>query len=184
MEGGALRRWPLHDRLGGTQVFLQKKWRQRQDIANVIKAVTHIVLREIVRRFEIHTHEVANGVIVFGPVHPPERHAAGIGVVGIDGKQGMLDPGGHHLTLGLRGLGLLFLGRHVSASDILEDAVPGPLVGDDLGDIGETVQRQIALGRAIAVAIPAILFEQWQDLLLKVSIGASPVHAGQMGVRT
>ena len=62
--------------LGGGQVLLQEQGRDRQDVADVVEAVADVVVGEVGGRLEVDADEVADRVVILGPVEPADRDAA------------------------------------------------------------------------------------------------------------
>ena len=54
----------------------------REDVADVVEAVADVVGREVVGRAEVEADQVADRVVVLGPIEPADRHAARVGVGG------------------------------------------------------------------------------------------------------
>ena len=81
---GGPSRSPLHDALGRRQVPLHQHGRHRQHVADVVESVADVVRREILGGIEIDAHQIADRVAIFGPVQPPHRDAArvGLGIAG------------------------------------------------------------------------------------------------------
>ena len=67
---------PVEDRLGGGQVLLQQQRRERQHVADVVEAVADVVVGEVGGGLEVDADEVADRVVVLGPVEPADRDAA------------------------------------------------------------------------------------------------------------
>ena len=67
---------PVEDRLGGGQVFLQQQRRERQHVADVVEAVTDVVVGEIGGGLEVDADQVADRVVILGPVEPADRDPA------------------------------------------------------------------------------------------------------------
>src|SRR5205823_1421357 len=62
----------LDDRLGRGQVLFHEQRRQRQHIADVIEAVPNVVGGEILGRLEVERQQIADRVVILGPVESPE----------------------------------------------------------------------------------------------------------------
>ena len=126
----------IQNRLRCVEVLLEEDWWHGQHVANVIKAVTHIILREVVGRLEIDPEQVANRVVVFHPIQSPQSHTSGVRTGGIDRKECSLNPTdqmGSHLRIGLD---LLLLGRHFSGTHRLDDTFPSSPIAQDRHQIG------------------------------------------------
>ena len=64
---------------GGRKIFFHQQRRHREHIADVIKTITRIIRGKILGRLEVHSHQVANGIVVLRPIEAPHRHAPRIG---------------------------------------------------------------------------------------------------------
>ena len=114
----------LHDGFTRRQITFHVKRRNRQHVADVVEAEADIVRRQIVASREIDAHEIADRVVVFGPVEPPHGDAARIARGGA--IEVLEDP--------LHRLGELFdlvrsrlrssRGRHLAGVDLGQHAVP------------------------------------------------------------
>ena len=160
---------PVEDRLGGGQVLLQEQRRQRQDVADVVEAVTDVVVGEVGGGLEVDADEVADRVVVLGPVEPADRDAA---VVARPGAVALVE----HVVDGLgRQLGLgggrprptLGLGRHLAGPDHLDDVFPDLAILHDRLLVLILVERQVAFTLAAAVAGVAMLGQEGNDVLLE-----------------
>ena len=169
----------VHDALGGAKVLLEEHRRQREHVADVVKAVADVVLWEVIRRLEVHAHEIAHRVVVFDAVQPVQGHAARVRVVGVHREEGLPDPGGDGFTLVQGRLGLLLLGRHVAGLDVVQHVFPRLPVLEHRSHVGEGIQRKVPLGGTVAVAVPAVLVEQGQDFLLEMRVRLGQVHLGR-----
>ena len=64
--------------LGGGQVLLQEQGRERQHVADVVEAVADVVVGEVGGRLEVDADQVADRVVVLGPVEPADRDPADV----------------------------------------------------------------------------------------------------------
>ena len=113
------------DLLRRRDVAIQQR---RREIAHrhVVEAVARLVGRQQRRRVDIQRQQVADGVLVFGPVEPTERVGpAGIGPLG--GRT--VERAGEHrderVVLTPRGPNLP-LRRHLASVELPQDPLPGP----------------------------------------------------------
>ena len=80
--------------LGRLEVLLEQERRDREHVADVVEAIARVVGRELLLGLEVEAHQVADRVAVLDPVEPADRHAARVGVLGIDAEDVVLDPVG------------------------------------------------------------------------------------------
>ena len=167
----------IQNRLRCVEVLLEQDRRHGQHVANVIKAVTHIILREVVGRLKIDPKQVANRVVVFHPIQSAQRHTAGVRTGGINRKECSLNPTdqmGSHLRVGL---GLLLLGRHFSGTHRLDDTFPSSPIAQDRHQIRVCVEIHTALGLTVSVAIPAVFSKNRQDGLVELDFSHLAIHS-------
>ena len=87
-----------HNRLAGDplsrgQIFLHQDRREREHIADVVEAVAGIVGRKIGCGLEVHTQQIADGVVIFDAIEAPGGDAAGVGLhVAIQARELRLKP--------------------------------------------------------------------------------------------
>jgi len=65
------------DFLGRGQVHLDEDGRHREDIADIVEAVSDIVGRELIGRAQVQADQVADRVVVFGAVEAADSEPAG-----------------------------------------------------------------------------------------------------------
>jgi hypothetical protein len=70
------------DLLRCCQIFFEQNRRERENIADVVKTVPNIIRREVIRGLEFDAREIADRVVVFNPVQPPDRDSAGVAFAG------------------------------------------------------------------------------------------------------
>src|SRR6185436_10048191 len=104
---------------------------------------------------------VVDRVAVFDTIEAPQGHTAGIRVVRIDTEHVVLDPALERLLL-RDWHARLALGRHEPGACVQQHPEPEILV-QDLRIGFETVEGDLALVVAIAVALVAVLFENGDD---------------------
>ena len=97
VDGGA------RDAIGGDQVLLQERRREREHVAVVVEAVAGVVLREVLGQAQIDSEQVAHRVVVFGAVQAASGDAAGVGGCRARrARKGGLDPAAHGRDLVVR----------------------------------------------------------------------------------
>ena len=157
-----------HHFLRRREVSLKKHRRQRKDVADIVKPVARIIRREIVRRLKLHAHQVADRVVVFRTVQPPERHATGVGVVRVRRENIRLNPLHQLLPLVDGWLLCLIIRRHRARAEILQHGVPHFEV------IRRSLRRRVSIEHDVAlllrgrVAAETIRVQQRADFLLKI----------------
>ena len=119
------------DCLRGRQVFLQQDRRHAEHIADVVKAIAHVVRREVIGWMKVDADEIANRVVVFRAIEPANRHSPWIErATTIIRFQAGLDPLRQLREFLTRGLGAI-VRRHQPTFDIFLDPLPhlalGPL---------------------------------------------------------
>ena len=172
----------FHDLLRCREILLHQYRRHRQHITDVVEAVAGIIRRKIIRRLERHADQIANRVVVFRAVQPPERHAAGIRIIAVTGEHLRLDPFGNQLHLFDLGL-LLFFRRHGVAADVFQHFLPGLGVVHGVGLHLVNIQHKVSLLFAVAVTAVAILVEQRDDLFLVGNLAVPGVLLASDGLR-
>ena len=68
---------PRHDRVRGGEIALHQQGRDGEDVADVVEAVTDVVLGKLAG-VEVHADQIANGVAILDAIEPAHRHLAGI----------------------------------------------------------------------------------------------------------
>lgn len=122
-------------------------------------------------RDKFHTHEVANGVPIFRPIEPSNRHLAGIRIGWIHLKHRGLDP--RIQLLLLRRTGLRILRRwHDARANILERPQPQIPFPKHRLFRGEPIQDHPALVHPVSVAIMAKLTENRLNCFLELCNGS------------
>ena len=165
----------LDDRLGGRQVFLQKQRRHRQHVADVVEAVTDVVVGEVGGRFEVDANQVADRIVVLDPVEPANRDAAVVARAGavevfehaVDGPRDEVDLGGCRPRPAV----ILGLGRHLARLEHLHDLFPDVAVLEHRLRVPVLVERDIPFTLAAAVAGVAMLGEKRNDVLAEAGRG-------------
>ena len=157
------------DALGGGQVLLHQDRRQRQDRADRVEAVPGVVLGELVGRLKVEADQVADGVVVLGPVQASDHDAArrgGGGLVG--GLHFPGDPPGHEgEILGIRPY--LVLRRHLAGPELLQHLVPGVRVGRHVARGAKPGQVQVTLVVPGVVTVVAVVGQKRLDRRLERS---------------
>jgi hypothetical protein len=159
----------VHDRLRsddfcGRQVLFEQERRGREHIADVVESIADVVRRKIVGRSEVDSHEVANRVVVFGPVEPAKRHPADIGLAAIDGRENSFDAVGQAIDLIGRGTRPL-LRRHLARADHVHHVFPQLAVPLQLFKLGELIERELGFVLLGRVAVETVRFEDRQNLV-------------------
>jgi hypothetical protein len=154
---------------GGAQVLLHEKWRYGEDIADVVKAVTAIVGREVLISAEFDTKQVADGVRVFRAVEATGSDTTGVGGnAGIGAFKFTLHIGQEGIDARLLGAGEALWG-HFAATDFVEDSLPLITIGGNRGGLGKGSNVDAAGGVALVVAGRAGFLEYGFDGGMKVS---------------
>ena len=142
--------------LRGRHVLLHQHRRQRQDVGDVVEAVAGVVLREVVGGAERHAQQIADGVVVLGPVQAPDGHASGIRPGQTIGPlELVLDPAGdgRDLRLVRPAQGRR---RHLAGAHLHHGLFPGRRVTDDGGRRLERLEVDVGVLEAGAVAQVAV----------------------------
>ena len=159
LGGGEQRGHVPHDRLlrrplrGGEILFHQQRG-QGEDLALVVEPVAHVVGGKGVAERQVHAQQVADGVVVLGPVEPADRDAAGVVVdVAVHLVQDAIDPI-HRGGSVRRGRLIGLRRRHRSHADDRENPLPLLPVGPQVvrGTDGRDVNLRFRILRAVAVA--------------------------------
>ena len=150
----------VEDFVGGGEVFLEKRGREGEDVADVVEAVAGVVGREVGGGFEIEADEVADGVVIFGAVEAAEGDSAGIGAGGVEFEELTFDERGDGLALGVGGKRGGVFGRHLVACDDAEDGFPGFAGGVDVGSGAVAVEGDAGFVDTVGVAVVAVFFEE------------------------
>ena len=164
---------------GGRQILFQQHRRQREHIADVVKAITRIIRGKIVRRLEIHAHEIANGVVVFRAIEPANRDAAGVGMVAVALENLGLDPGGDQLAFLRRRLRFFFR-RHLMGLEVLYHLRKSLAVAQHRRFVRVNPQIEVAFF-LFPVAAKAVFAEQRFDLGLKSGVAGGLAALGLPG---
>ena len=167
---------PVEDRLGGGQVLLQQQRRERQHVADVVEPVTDVIVGEVGRGLEVDADEIADRVVILGPVEPADRDAAVIA------RPGAVAPAEHVVDrpgrqLGFRGAWprpTLRLGWHLARPDHLDDVFPDFAVLHQRLLVVILVEHQVAFTLAAAVAGVAMLGQERNDILVEAGGGGLP----------
>ena len=172
----------LHDLLRRREILLHQHRRNGQHVADIIEAIARIVRRKIIRRLERHADQIADRVIIFRAVQPPERHASGIRIIAVTRKDLRLDPFGNQLHLFDLGL-LLFFRRHGVAADVFQHLLPRLRIVHGVRLRLVDIQHEVSLLFAVAMTTVAILVEQRDDLLLVGNLAVGCAFATSGGLR-
>ncbi len=168
LAGGGVGERLVHDLLGRSEVLLHQQRRQRQHVADVVEAVADVVGGEVVGGVEVDAEEVADGVVVLGPVEPPQGDPAGVllaGAVGLEDDG--VEPGVERLHL--RGAGPRPVGRrHVASAQGVGHLLPRQPALEHRRLIRVGVQVQAAARPGALVAADAVARHQRGDVLLVI----------------
>jgi hypothetical protein len=157
---------PRRDSLGRHQVLLHVGGRDGQRRADVVEPVDRIVGGEFLGRAEIHAEKVADGVGVLVPIEAMRHHAPGVGL-GV--LVGLVELGLDELHERLDGRLLDPLRRHLAASHLGEDQLPGVAVFHDAGRIQELLDGEAAGCELLVMAGGAGIRQDGLDVLLESS---------------
>ncbi len=127
---------------------------------------------KLFRRADVHSRQIADGVVVLGVAQPPREDDAGIVRMALRFLHGQrLNPVDDGLALGLRRLLPRLAGRHLSRLEPREHERPAPLIAGD--GIAGGIGRQIETGRGLAAAMAGVAIggEEGLDAGLKDRVG-------------
>ena len=109
---------------GGGQVLFHQDGRERKHVADVVETVAGVIGGEIRGGLEVHTHQVANGVVVFDAIEAARSDAAWVGLhFAVEARELRAKPLRDLLDLLGRGHGEA-LGRHLAGAQFLHDFFP------------------------------------------------------------
>ncbi len=150
---------------GGLEVFLHHHRRHRHALGVVVETLpAHAVAGEVASGVEIHAGEIADGVVVLGPVQAAQGRLArvldGVVVEFIDRPP---DPGDKLVDLALGHPGFLVLRRHDARLDLVDDAEPLLQMDQDILLGAVVVEVQAALAFLAGVAVVAVFLEDRLD---------------------
>ena len=160
----------FQDRLGGGQVLLEEQRRRGEHVADVVEAVADVVGGEIGGGLEIDADQVADRVVVFGPVEAADGDAADVGRFrAIEIGQDAFDRLDDRFDARRRAAAWRSDRRHFAGAEHVQDVVPDFAVLLDREIVGVLVERQVGLVFAVllAVAVEAVGLEEGEDVLLK-----------------
>ena len=151
------------DSLGGQQVPLHQHRRHREHVADVVEPVARVVLRKVVGRTEVDAEQIADGVVVFGAVQPPDRHPARIGHGRpVNALEFEVDPARHGgQRVGMRSR--IVFRRHLAGADLGERLLPQVRVARDRVHRLKRREVQPAALATVVVARKAGVFEKRLD---------------------
>ena len=151
------------DAVRGRHVLLHQHRREREDVGDVVEAVSGIVLREVVCGAHVDGQQLLDCVVVFGAVEAARGHPAGVRRGrGIDTLQLAGQPRRHGLAL-LFGRLLFFERRHLAAPELAHDLVPLITMFDERRARLERLEVEVVLLLLLAVAGEAVLGEEGFD---------------------
>ena len=151
------------DLLRGDHVLLEQHRRQRQHVGDVVEAIPGIVLREVVGGTHVDAEEIADGVVVFGPIEAARGDAARVGRRdALEPVEFLLDPACDRLDV-LRVGPLLVLRRHLAGPELEQHVLDVVDVHANRVGAVETLEVHPALLPAIVVAVGAVLLEEGLD---------------------
>src|SRR5262249_15425319 len=127
-------------------------------------AVPNVVGGEVGRGLEIDADEIADGVVVLGPVEPPDRHPPGVfGPVAVGFVNDDVKPAVDLLHIGGGGL-LRPGGRHLAGTEGVADLLPGSEVLEDGGVVPVAIERHPALGPGRGMAAQTVFADERGDV--------------------
>src|SRR5262249_37893419 len=95
-----------------------------KDVADVVEPVADVVGRKVIRGLEVDSHQVADGVVVFGTIETTDGHTAGVNdSFAIDLGQLRFQPVGDHIDFRLAGFGPPIRG-HSPRAKVPDDSFP------------------------------------------------------------
>ena len=120
----------------------------------------HVVRGEVLGRFQVHKQQIPDGVVVFGPVEPPHRHAPRVGFrVAIRVFKQVADRLEKRLLVGRRRLRGLF-GRHRPIMNKVDQLIPLLARFEQREFIAKRGERQPGLRIRVTVALHTVLREK------------------------
>jgi hypothetical protein len=142
--------------LGGHEVSLHQYGRQREHVGDVVEPVPGVVLGEIIGRREVYAEQIADRVVVLGPIEAANRDTARV----CWGRQ----IGAYDLRVHPRGDQPHFSGgrarlvfrRHLASPDLEQHVLPRVRVREYGGGVLVAFQVEIALLPSIVVALVAV----------------------------
>ena len=150
---------------GSAEVLLHQRGRHRQRLAGIVEAfLVGRIDGELLGRPQVHTGQVADGVVVFGVAQPARQHRSGItGMLLRLVHPQFLDPrhDGHVLRGGRMLLGLLR--RHIAGLELVEDDLPARSIPDHVLDPEIRAEIEVALRLLLVVASEAKTGEERPD---------------------
>ena len=144
--------------LGGRQVALQQRLRNREHVADVVEAVARVVGRQQRSAVDVEGQEIADGVGVLGAIQAMHRRRPpGIHPLGRRCVQVLREPGGEPGVGGFirpRPAGR----RHLAGLQLLQHLLPQRGVGRDVREI-RLVEREIRRAQPVVVATGAVALD-------------------------
>ena len=154
-----LLRWH-HNLVGGGEVFLHENRRHRQEIADIVEAVAHVIGREVVGRVKVNAEEVTNRVVVLRTVEASQGDSSWVGLGSSKLLQLSVQPRRDRFYLGCRRLPAPRR-RHLVSPDIGDDLTPGlHVLSLDRLLVPISIERQTAFGLRATVALGAVMGEK------------------------
>ena len=159
------------DVLSRREVFFQQQGRDKQGAGVVVKPAAPAAIRgEIIGRTQTDTQEVPDRVVVLGAAQPVGD--LGTRIQRDDARGRVVEQVPETLTQGqpffLGRLDLATLRRHEAFFDLSHGRFPELGLAINRREVGETVETHPALGLAAIVAIPAMLLQLRQEVLMEV----------------
>ena len=166
-----LRRRRRQGFLSRREVFFQQQRRHKQRAGVVVEpTATAAIGREIIGRTQTNTQEVSDRVIVFGTAQPVGNF--GTRIQRDDPWSWIIEQVPEAFTEGqpffLSWLNLATLRRHEALLNLTHGRFPELGLAINRGEVGEAIETHPALGLAAIVAIPAMLLQLRQEVLMKV----------------
>ena len=181
-DGGGSRHRSPDNGLGRREVLFQKHRRKREDVANVIEAVTSVVRGKLFFGVEINADQVANGISVLDPVKSSHGDSAGIEILGVSLEHRGFDPLNDLFLFGI-GRARLLGGRHQTGPEVFEGLEPQVAMFEHVVVRLKCIKGDIALVRSVPVTVEAILLENGTNLGLKIRADRLPAEQTIAGVQ-
>lgn len=171
------------DELGRGHETLEVDRREREHVADIVETIARVVAREVRREIALEVAKVADGIVVLGPVEPPDRHGTRVDLGLGDGlAEQPADADVEGRDLGRDGPLLAGGGRHLAGDHLVDDLAPEALVLVEAGVVLEGLEVQVPLGLVRVVAIVAVFLQDRLDVLaeiLRPGGGAKPDQDGE-----
>ena len=146
--------------LGRSKILFHQKRRDRQDITDGVESESGVVGWEIFVRVKSHPDDIRNGVLVFLAIHAPDRHAARIGIVGVQLEDLLFNPREDCFPLFHVGLELFLRRRHEVCPDIFPNPQPSQTVFEEGFGALVFIEDKVTFLCPVSVTIKAVVLQQ------------------------